>query len=302
MRLARQGRIRASIFASDPAGTGLVSAGDGAMWIEPGFRTELVAAGLVDFDAVMATTDGHCLRALDQRENWRLELPVAGRPTRAVFLKKHHVRTAKTRRWAKRGLRPLESAGRTEAWRVREIGAIGINVMRLVAWGEKLHPDGLLESFVLTEELKDYTPLDHYLRQRFPQQGSSRKVRRDRDLDRLIRQMAVVARRFHQAGYNHRDFYCGHFFVKESPPGEFHVRMIDFDRVQHRRRFRRRWLVKDLAQLAWSAVPDRVKCTQRLAFVRYYLGVDKLRPQDKRLIREVLAKQHAITRRLGIGP
>jgi heptose I phosphotransferase len=302
MQLAGPSRIRPFIFASDPAGTGLVSAGDGAMWIEPGFRTELVAAGLVDFDSVMATTDGHCLRALDERENWRLQLRIAGRPTRAVFLKKHHICTGKTRRWAKRGLRPPDSAGHTEARRVRQLSAIGINVMRLVAWGEKLQPDGLLESFVLTEELKGYTPLDHYLRQRFPQQGSSRSNRRDRDLDRLIRQMAALARRFHRAGYNHRDFYCGHFFIKESEPGEFQIKMIDLQRVQHRRRFRRRWLIKDLAQLSWSAVPDRVKCTQRLAFMRYYLGVDKLRPEDKRLIREVLAKQQAMTQRLGMGP
>ena len=112
--------------------------------------------------------------------------------------------------------------------------------------------------------------------------------------------MAAVARRFHAAGYNHRDFYCGHFFVREPARGKFEIRLIDLQRVQRRRRFRRRWIVKDLAQLVWSAPRDRIACTHKLAFMRYYLGVDKLRPADKRLIREVMAKQQVMERRLGV--
>ena len=38
--------------------------------------------------------------------------------------------------------------------------------------------------------------------------------------------------------------------TKETSPGQFDVRLIDLQRVQRRRWFRRRWIVKDLAQLA----------------------------------------------------
>jgi hypothetical protein len=109
-------------------------------------------------------------------------------------------------------------------------------------------------------------------------------------------------RRFHAAGYNHRDLYCCHLFVREAAPGRFAMRMIDLQRVQHRRWLRRRWIVKDLAQLAWSVPRDRIQCTQKLAFIRRYLGVAKLRPCDKRLIREVLAKLQFMERKLGIEP
>jgi hypothetical protein len=51
--------------------------------------------------------------------------------------------------------------------------------------------------------------------------------------------------------------------------------------------------------LAWSVPPDRISCTQRLAFLRHYLGVRRLRLADKRLIREVLAKQQVMERKLG---
>ena len=122
---------------------------------------------------------------------------------------------------------------------------------------------------------------------------------RDHNLDRLIRQLALVVRQFHAAGYNHRDLYCCHFFVKEPVRGRFEVRLIDLQRVQRRRLFRRRWIVKDLAQLAYSAPADQIKCTHKMAFIRHYLGVRKLTAADKRLIRQVLAKQQRMQRRLG---
>ncbi len=286
--------------SSDPADTGLQPADDGQMWLDARIEPQLQQAGLTDFDSVMATFDGRCLRALTDRENWRLSLQNK-QQTRGAYLKKHHVRTWLTRLRARLGTGPGETSGRVEAHNVGALTANGIEVMRLMAYGEKLHADGLLESFVLTEELEDYTDLHTFLHHRFPPLSIPvSTAARDRDLAQLIREVARVARRFHQAGFNHRDLYCGHFYIRESVPGEFHIRLIDLQRVQHRRRFRRRWIVKDLAQLAWSAPRDRIKCTDKLAFMRCYLGVGKLRPADKRLIRAVLAKQRMMQRRLGI--
>jgi heptose I phosphotransferase len=317
------------IEAADPAGSGLEPAGDGKMWCDDRFRSQLRRAGLTGFEDVMASLAGECLRALEDRENWHLELTDADEqpygdggvsadaiPPISLYLKKHHVRTWRSRLRAKLGAGPGETAGRVEAQNVGALTADGIAVMNLVAYGEKLHGDGLIESFVLTEELDDYTELPQWLRRRFPEKVTGTSCRndpkgalpdrcpspsaRDHDLDRLIRQLALVVRRFHAAGYNHRDLYCCHFFIKEPSPGRFEIRLIDLQRVQRRRWFRRRWLVKDLAQLAWSAPRNRIKCTHKMAFIRHYLGVRKLRPADKRLIREVLARQRVMERRLGV--
>ena len=284
----------------DPAGTGLKPAGDGQMWMDGRFQTELEVAGLTRFEGVMAASKGRCLRALADRENWRLQMDGDRRRDRGVFLKKHHVRTWSSRLRAKLGAGPGETAGRVEARNVALLADDGIEVMRLIAYGEKLHRDGRLESFVLTEELEGYTQLDHFLHRRFKMRELYRTARRDRGLYRLIRRVAAVAREFHDAGYNHRDLYCCHFFIRETSPGEFDIKLIDLQRVQHRRRFRRRWLVKDLAQLAYSAPRERITCTQKLAFVREYLSVKKLRAADKRLIRRVLAKQQLMERKQGI--
>ena len=59
--------------------------------------------------------------------------------------------------------------------------------------------------------------------------------------------------------------------------------------------------LKDLAQLAYSAPCEQIGCRQKVAFVRQYLGVDKLRPGYKQIIRWVLAKQHRMERRRRIS-
>ena len=289
-----------SVKPADPASTGLEQAGDGKMWVDARYRSRLARAGLTGLEAVMRTADGQCLRVLSDRENWRLELESPDRLAGGFYLKKHHVRTWTSRLRATFGAAVGESAGRTEAKNVGRLDARGIDVMRLVAYGESLHRDGRLESFILTEELEGFEPLDDFLRRRFPRAAPGPRGPRDRQLLRLIRQVASVARRLHGAGYNHRDFYCCHFFVREQSPGEFEIRLIDLQRVERRRRFRRRWLIKDIAQLAYSAPRDRVRCTHKLAFVRHYLGVRKLSPSDKRRIRRVLAKQQLMERRRGI--
>jgi heptose I phosphotransferase len=283
--------------AADPAGLGFVAM-DESMWIDREFQAAFEQAGLGSFDAVMAGSDGHCWRAFRDRENWRLELPGPyGRCVRA-HLKKHHVRSVRTWLSARLRLTPAMSAAECEARNAARLTRDGIDVMRLIAYGSKAHRDGLLESFIIAEELEGYREIPDLLRQRFPT-TAIQTPRRDRDLDELIRTVADVARRFHTAGYNHRDFYCGHFFVREPAPGRFEIRLIDLQRVQHRRRWRRRWVVKDLAQLAWSLPGERISCTQRMAFMRRYFGVDKLLPRHRRLIREVLAKQQLMERKLG---
>lgn len=281
--------------------TSLAMLEPGRMWVDPEFRARLERAGLASLDQVMHTTEGRCLRALADRENWRLELPGERGPL-AVYLKKHHVRSWLhwLRAWL--GWGPGATAGRTEAMNVARLERDGIAAMRLIAYGEQLHADGRLESFVMTEELTGFTQLDNFLRQRFAARSASGEAPRDRQLAELLRNVAVVAQRFHAHGYNHRDLYCCHFFIREREHGPFDVNLIDLQRVEQRRRFRRRWIVKDLAQLCYSAPRDRVSCTHKLAFMRQYLGVRKLRPGDKRLIRQVLARVAQMERHLGAHP
>ncbi|MCL6504718.1 MAG: hypothetical protein K6T86_18730 [Pirellulales bacterium] len=272
------------------------------MWVAASYLESLAQAGLLSFEAMMSTQAGRLLRALPDRENWRLELPDGAGGVRGAFLKKHHLRDWRWWLRARFGLQPVQSPGRIEARNIARLERAGIASMQLVAYGAKLHANGLLESFLLTEELAGHVQLDHFLRQRFGPLNGDRPHEEERELRLLIDEVASLARRFHAAGFNHRDFYCCHFFIREPQRGRFEVRLIDLQRMERRRRLRGRWLVKDLAQLAYSAPRDRLSCRHRLAFIKAYLGVRKLRPRDKRLIRRVLAKQQAMERHLGLHP
>ncbi|MBX7167271.1 MAG: hypothetical protein K1X74_13155 [Pirellulales bacterium] len=280
----------------------LASIDQGRMWIDRDYQELLAANGLASFQAMMNTARGTQLRALRDRENWRLELHAAHAATQGAYLKKHHIRTASTWARARVGLGPRASAGRIEAENVARLQRGGIAAMRLLAYGEQLHENGRFESFVLTEELQGCEQLDHFLRRRFPARPADCPRRRIDDLDRLIEMVADVTARFHLLGYNHRDLYCCHFFIRETDPGEFAVHLIDLQRVEHRRFRRQRWVIKDLAQLAYSAPRDRVSCTQRLAFIKRYLGTTRLQPRHKRFIRRILAKQHRMERSEGLHP
>ncbi len=268
----------------------------GTLWLDDRDRGVLEGARLAAFEDVMATSRGRRLRVLHDRENWYLspsDFPV---PSCGMYLKKHRVRTCWTWLRAKLGLRPGAGAGRIEAENVRALAALGILAMRVVACGEKLYENGRFESFLLTEELAGYAELEGFLRRRFanPSPPTPLPERERGAFARLLRQVAAITRRLHAAGYNHRDLNCYHFLVKEPAPGAFDVRLIDLQRTQRRRWRRWRWIVKDLAQLAASAPVEQIGCREKIAFLRHYLGVRKLRPQDKRLVASILRKQRWI--------
>lgn len=271
------------------------------LWMDQRWQPQLRQAGLDNFEAMMNVQQGDLMRALSDRENWRLQLHTPDGTDRTAYLKKHHFRTLGTRVRAKLGVGPSPTPGRVEARNAIRLHRGGIAAMPLIAFGERLHPDGRLESFLLTEELSGYEQLDHFLRGNFPELNRHATAHDER-LDALVSSVAEVAGKFHRLGYNHRDLYCCHFFIREPVPGQFQVNLIDLQRVEHRTRWRQRWIVKDLAQLAYSAPRERISRTQRLRFMKRYLGVQHLRPEHKRLIRSVLAKQARMERHEGLHP
>jgi heptose I phosphotransferase len=287
--------IEKNRFETDPANAGFVPAEDGTMWLDANCRQTLIERGLSYFDRVMQISGGRCQKTLPDREILHFRVSSSESP-HGIYVKRHHLKTFGGRLRAILGLPPKPTPGRIEAANVNRLSAEGIAVMRLLAYGEKVHADGLQESFVITEELEEFSELQHYLTRNF---STPRTRESERELRELIRQVAGVAGRFHRAGYNHRDLYCCHFFLKEQPAGGWEIRLIDLQRVQRRRWFRRRWIVKDLAQLSWSAPKACIDCKHKIAFLHDYFGVKKLTPYHRRLLRSVLFKQKLMERKLG---
>lgn len=267
--------------------------------VHPQFCTLLERHGLSDCDSLVETESGIALRKLKSRENWRLDLDDEHKRVVRLYLKKHRVRTTATRLRALLRLPAPATPARREAERTQQLAALGVPTMTVAAYAERLRQDGTLVAAFLTEELAGFEQLDLFLPQRFHD-------RSDLTLRHLIDCVGDAAGRFHRLGFNHRDLYTCHFFVREinsesaHESSRFAVHLIDLQRVQRwPAGLRRRWVVKDLAQLAYSCPPKLIGPTQRLRFFKRYRGVKRLDASSKRLARSVLRKEAALRRRHG---
>ena len=158
---------QADSAAADPLKLGFQPADDGRVWFDRRFSAPLRQAGLTAFDQIMARADARCEKILEDREVWHLRVRVPDDRPRGLYLKKHHIRTWANKLRALLGLRPAPTPARIEAGNVAALSNQGIAVMRIIAYGEHLRRDGLEQSFVITEELENYSELQDYLRARY---------------------------------------------------------------------------------------------------------------------------------------
>ncbi len=256
------------------------------------FRDALAALGLTSLNAVFAFDSGRDLaKANIGRFRRRLQFEVtpagAQHPVR-VFLKRYDRPPviSQVRNWLLHHGR--RSFARMECDAADELAAAGIGTPRTVACGEQW---GLLferRSFLMSEEIRDAQSLERRLPPCFagPATPASLHARRD-----FIRRFAAFVRRFHETGYCHRDLYLSHVFC--STTGEFSL--IDLARASRPLR-RRRFRMKDLAQLHYSAPAQDVARTDRLRFYLAYTGRRRLGPQDKAFIRKVADKAKRMSR------
>ena len=168
----------------------------------------------------------------------------------------------------------------------------------LTPWATDYRPSGAVNSYA-TASAKRTVPFSSNENWDSPPPITAH----DPAINQIIFQVAHIARRFHAAGYNHRDLYCCHFLIREPAAGRFDIRLIDLQRVQRRRWFRWRWIVKDLAQLAYSrSAASRSAASEQIALAAALPWGAEAAAGDRRLVRAVMRKVAAMQRRLGASP
>jgi len=152
---------------------------------------------------------------------------------------------------------------------------LGINTPRTIAFGEEW--DGLFEkrSFIITEKIPHSVSLEEKLPDGF-----------NRRRKNFIENLAAFIRKFHKTGCRHRDLYLCHIFC--NPQSQF--TLIDLNRVFKPPFFSERYLIKDLAQLYYSALGKIFTKTDRLRFFLAYLQKNKLSKNDRILIKKIKSK------------
>ena len=179
---------------------------------------------------------------------------------------------------------PFATAGRREWENTLTLEGLGIQTMRPVAFGEKKFGFFEIRSFVVTEKIPAAVPLDDYLKERFTGKIHGAALREKRS---LLWDIGDLARKLHSAGLTHMDLYLNHFFVRETQSGERVLHLIDLQRVAKRWLFRRRWIVKDLAAILYSARDLGLSRTDfARIFTAYFDGTHSRK--DRGLIRTAL--------------
>jgi len=190
---------------------------------------------------------------------------------REVFFKLYQYSGASWHFWLRR------SKARCEYDNYAVFENIGVPTARRLACGEERDALGRLRrAFILTEAISRAWTLPQFVEEYGPDRGTP-KHRQLRD--ELSRQIALLTRRIHDAGFFHYDLVWRNILVTWVPHEQPKIWWIDCPRGGFSRQRRRQ--VKDLASLDKMASKH---CTrgERLSFLKSYGG-------DKRLAKEVLA-------------
>jgi hypothetical protein len=160
----------------------------------------------------------------------------------------------------------LPVLGARNEWQaLQALTRLGVDTMKLVAYGERGWNPAHRQSFVVTEALEETESLEDFCADWETHPPATRAELRLKRA--LIERVATIARRMHANGINHRDFYICHFLldvsadVYQQPPQALRLSLIDLHRVQLRKRTPLRWVVKDIGGLYFSSM--RIGLTQR---------------------------------------
>jgi heptose I phosphotransferase len=157
---------------------------------------------------------------------------------------------------------------RNEWEAIHRLQELNLATMNAVAYGERGWNPARRESFIVTEDLSNTVSLEDYCKD-WKTTAPDARTRR-----KLIERVASIARVLHQNGVCHRDFYLCHFlFHPESEPFP-KLSLIDLHRALISKKLSRRWLIKDIAGLFYSAKEIGLSQRDILRFMRHYHDKD----------------------------
>ncbi len=239
------------------------------------------------FDKVKNLTKNN-LAQFRTRGQFEINLPQDGL-TKTLFLKRYDSPPiyVQLKNWLSTHRR--QSCGFLEYETANELIMAGINTPKTVAYGQQRGSFFEKRSFIITEKLPNAESLERKLPVCFngPVKGKNLKLRRS-----FIAQLASFIKKFHDTNYRHRDLYFSHIYYSDN--GIFYL--IDLARAFRPVLLRRRFLIKDIAQLYYSAPARYFSKTDRLRFYLAYLGRNKLTKDDKVFIHKVINKAESMAR------
>jgi len=188
---------------------------------------------------------------------------------------------------------------RNEYAAIRRIEKVGLDTLAIAGFGKRGRNPARQLSFLVTDELRKIESLEDFCA-RWKVSPPSYSVKKA-----LIEKVATLSRTLHDQGVNHRDYYLCHLLLDASEPisaVNIHAKklyVMDLHRAQIRKNVPRRWLIKDLGALYYSALDIGLSRRDVLRFIRVYSGqsVAQVLRDDAALWRAIRVRAAKIYRR-----
>jgi hypothetical protein len=185
------------------------------------------------------------------------------------------------------------SHARAEAETAAALGRAGVQTYRVAAFGERVSLGVERASAVLIASLPGESLERWWPGRRWALYEQQRTVQRLS----LIEELAAFVARFHASAFVHRDLYFSHVFIDDAAAEARRFALIDLGRVFRPGWRRRRWIVKDLAQLEYSASAAGVSRSDRARFFMTYCRAMRMGDPPRSLAVAVLRKAGRIAAR-----
>ena len=155
---------------------------------------------------------------------------------------------------------------KTEKLAIEKLDAIGIPTTPLVAFGESGFNPATKQSFLVTRDLGNIVSLEDYCAD-WLEKPPTDKFKRE-----LIIAVAALAKKLHEAGLAHRDFYICHLCLDADllAKGKIKLYLIDLHRVTMGHVPKGRAVMKDIAALYFSAMDIGLSAEDFDLFKQYY--------------------------------
>ena len=238
-----------------------------AQRIDPAWQQRLQLLGLTEPDQWRVFAEGQVASASRSTNCFRVVL--AG--GEIVYFKRYVYFS-----WRLRSLFLVSKAG-AEAWGLTQMGDLGCDTPKVLAYGEQRLMGNVRAAFLVTEAVENTQSLADLARQQVQNPDPVRWAQLIKMAsDSLLPQL----RKMHQAGLFHYDLKWRNLFLNEAT-GE--VVIIDCPRARRHRWRQFRGQVVDLSALSRVAL-THLSQFQRLRFLLRYLGPGYDRPRARKLL------------------
>jgi heptose I phosphotransferase len=196
------------------------------------------------FNTIM-TVQGRVFRSVKGRKTLQIELS-----GNRYFIKQHFgVGWAEILKNLIVFRKPIIGA-KTEKEAIQALDQIGIPTTPLIAFGEQGFNPANKQSFLITRDLGNIVSLEDFCRD-WKEHPPNNKLRQQ-----IVIAVVTLAKKLHQAGLIHRDFYLCHLCLDADllQKGEIKLYLIDLHRMLMNQSIGGKGTMKDIAALYFSAM------------------------------------------------